>query len=120
MKLPVIPTSCTGCGACCLEQNSPPGFIVFLGPMADEYRQQGPFAQDAKLFDSLPPDALNSLQAYAERLITGGTLDGEPCIWLDLETKRCRHYEHRPTICRDALLLGDDGCMSWREEYPQD
>jgi Fe-S-cluster containining protein len=26
---------------------------------------------------------------------------GLPCCWLDLETKRCRWYEHRPTVCRD-------------------
>jgi Fe-S-cluster containining protein len=24
-----------------------------------------------------------------------------PCFWLELETKRCKHYKYRPEVCRD-------------------
>lgn len=40
-------------------------------------------------------------------------LDG-PCCWLDPITKRCLHYEHRPTICREFEMGGVD-CRGWRE-----
>lgn len=36
-----------------------------------------------------------------------------PCCWLDLETKKCKHYEHRPKICRDFQLGGSD-CVELR------
>jgi len=42
-----------------------------------------------------------------------------PCLWLDPVTRKCRHYEHRPSICRDALERGDEGCRLWRDQYAE-
>lgn len=40
-----------------------------------------------------------------------------PCLWFDLETKRCKHYEHRPETCRDAIHPGDDACRATRKHF---
>lgn len=41
---------------------------------------------------------------------------GSPCIWLDLETKKCMHYEHRPQMCRD-FEAGNPHCLRFREVF---
>ena len=74
--------------------------------------------EDYDRFLGLPPDALKSLQDYAARLNRG---EGHPnegvCIWLDVKTRQCKYYDHRPTICEFALVRGDDGCLGWRDTY---
>jgi Fe-S-cluster containining protein len=46
----------------------------------------------------------------------GWPADGTPCIWLDLETKQCKHYQYRPPdICDEGLALGDEACLHWRK-----
>lgn len=40
-----------------------------------------------------------------------------PCLWLDLETMKCKHYEHRPQICRDVPKTGDEVCLSTRKAF---
>jgi len=39
---------------------------------------------------------------------------GLPCVWLDVETRRCRHYEHRPVLCQE-YQPGSDDCLELRE-----
>ena len=41
-----------------------------------------------------------------------------PCIWFDLQTRQCRHYEHRPRICRD-FERGTPECHGWRDVYEE-
>jgi Fe-S-cluster containining protein len=66
----------------------------------------------------LPENLKAELRAAVERFQRDGwPADGTPCIWYDPETKRCRHYEHRPTLCRDALQPGDRDCLRCRREY---
>lgn len=116
-SLPVIDT-CDGCGACCMQQSSPPGYLMILAqPDADW--TDGPFAEDAERIKSIPPDAIAALSEYGDKLMAGAFNDiGDvPCCWLDLETRQCRWYEHRPSVCRDELERGDAGCVAWREEY---
>lgn len=115
--LPVI-ESCDGCGACCMQQSSPPGYLYILSA-PEHLAEYGPFAEDAERVRSLPPEAVALLNAHSERVLSGAYDDlGEtPCCWLDLETRRCRFYEHRPSICRDGVELGDEACRSWRDEY---
>lgn len=43
------------------------------------------------------------------------TVQDSPCCWFDLETKRCRHYEQRPKICRD-FVVGSDNCLTCRTQ----
>lgn len=83
--------TCDDCGACCLHMVRPPfyrlgdpawAWLVLTRPdLAEEI--------DADI-DAHPGD------------------DERPCLWLDLETRRCRHYELRPEICRDF----EPGCYA--------
>ncbi len=118
--LPIL-TSCTGCrGSCCREQGSPPGYLYLLGKTPAE-RANWPDAEDFERIDSLPREALRILNRYSARLMRGetATVDGKdpPCCWLNQQTGECRFYEHRPQICRDELLVGDEACHAWREQY---
>lgn len=97
--LPVI-ESCDGCGACCMEQCSPP----FIGPNDPE-------------LESLPPEVLASYRAGMKQRDVDGWPDAVPCFWFDQQTRKCSHYGHRPEICRDALERGDEGCLLWREQF---
>ena len=47
-----------------------------------------------------------------------GTLESfdGPCIWLDMETRLCKHHLHRPNVCRD-FETGCGECLQWRKEY---
>ena len=42
-------------------------------------------------------------------------VEGDGCTWLDRETKRCKHYEHRPMICEN-FEVGGLLCLEWRSE----
>lgn len=39
-----------------------------------------------------------------------------PCVWLDPQTMRCKHYEYRPGICRD-FEVGTRFCLDWRKTF---
>ena len=38
-----------------------------------------------------------------------------PCIWLDILTGTCRHYDLRPDVCRD-FEVGNDSCRAFRKD----
>jgi Fe-S-cluster containining protein len=42
-----------------------------------------------------------------------------PCLWLHVPSKRCRHYNHRPSICRNFPLGGEE-CRFLRREQGLD
>ena len=97
--LPVL--SCDDCGACCFTQCSPP--FVF-GP-----------GFDSPLSGAV---ALDYQEGMAKREADGWP-DDVPCFWLDLVSMRCRHYEHRPLVCRE-FDVGSEGCLAWRDEFNVD
>ena len=76
--------------------------------------QQGhpPFTSDER--DLLADDLLGPIDEYL------GSLEeddfGQPCIWLDAETKQCSHYHDRPQVCRD-FERGSPMCMQLRLRY---
>ena len=39
----------------------------------------------------------------------------ERCLWFDSATRKCRHYQWRPQVCRD-YELGGDACLATREK----
>lgn len=100
--LPVI-KNCDDCGACCTGQAALP--VSW-------------YTSTAVLLDgssSLPPELLAELEAMRIRFLADGfPPDDSACVWYDVETRRCRHYEHRPDICRDEVQPGDDSCRNWR------
>lgn len=97
--LPVV-TNCDDCGACCTEQEAlPVGW--YLGNLGDP--------------NSLPPELLAELKAMADEFMKTGWPNGTACVWYDAETKRCKHYEHRPDTCREENVVpGNDSCLRWR------
>lgn len=106
--LPVV--SCIGCGACCLEQHSPPGYVgVLSGVWTDP--------DDVARVNNLPPALRKELEDYAELIRRGEPHPNHGvCIWFDQETLGCKHHEHRPEICRD-FEIGSPACHRWRSEY---
>jgi uncharacterized protein len=101
--LPLV-KNCDGCGACCTEQAALP-VSWYAAP------------ESTRLGDpsTLPPDLLAELVKLRDRfLATQFPPDGSPCVWYDPATRRCRHYEHRPELCRDEVKPGDEACLRWR------
>lgn len=101
LQLPVV-TNCDNCGACCTEQAALPIHLV-----GKHFRMEP--------VNPLPPELEAELLVTVEGFLKDGfPPNGSPCIWYDSETRRCRHYEHRPTLCRDEVKPGDDACLRWR------
>jgi Fe-S-cluster containining protein len=92
---PPPPSTCDACGACCMQQVYPP------------------FTDDELAF---VPD---ELRVTFELLAAGESNEVRPCVWLDLETRQCRHYDHRPQICRD-FERGSASCGLARWRYRVD
>ena len=58
-------------------------------------------AEDDAWWDSLPEHLqveINAVEGYSQ-----------PCVWLDVETRRCKHYDLRPPTCR-TFVPGCDVC----------
>ena len=92
---------------------------MLLGAKPEELHEW-PHEDDIERVQTLPREALGYLMRYRARLVRGGTaVDGHdpPCCWLNQQTGKCRFYEHRPAICREELLVGDEGCLRWRKAY---
>ena len=57
--------------------------------------------------EDLPGDVLADYRKHMESLFSGeasdAAWDAQPCFWLDQVTTSCKHYEHRPKICRDYV-----------------
>ncbi len=103
-SLPTV-SDCDGCGVCCFHMGYP------------EYIRQSGNQPDEEHWTSLPDDLKEELIRYiaSYRKPPAGELDG-PCFWLDMETRRCRHHQHRPNVCRD-FQVGSKDCRAWRDHY---
>ena len=78
-----------------------------------------PFDEDGVEFPLLPEELQRELETvYAEIGDADGRLKvlSRPCCWLDLETKRCRHYKYRPVAC-SRFEPGCDTCLEDRAEF---
>lgn len=78
--------NCDGCGACCYGQ----GLLPSCGPL---------------LGGVVLPERL---QAELDVMVQKHDGDGHPCVWFNLETKRCKHYRYRPSVCRNFEVGGKD------------
>ncbi len=103
-KLPVI-NDCRNCGVCCLHM----GYPAFMEPVESSH--------DAQYWRALPDHLKQELLDYiaACEAPPAGQLDG-PCIWLDPDTRLCKHHEYRPRVCRD-FEIGSKECRDWRKHY---
>jgi Fe-S-cluster containining protein len=99
--LPLI-TNCDSCGACCTGQAALPVHLV-----GTHFRSEA--------VSPLPESLQAELRAAIETFQRDGwPADGTPCMWYDAEKKQCKHYEHRPVLCRDEVKVGDEACRRWR------
>lgn len=107
-----------GCGRCCMHVGTPPGmYAAYLSPKWDGvWMAESP---DYELFKAMPPELVQSLRDYYDA-VDAGSFDRSghdvPCLWYDAGTQRCRHYEHRPQACREAVIPGDEHCNEFRAE----
>lgn len=89
--LPIV--SCDNCGACCMRMGVPP------------------FSTDDDIeWDRLPPELQQEIIEFQQREDWASL----PCLWLDLETRRCRHYDLRPDVC-ERFVPGNPICLEDRE-----
>ncbi len=68
---------CRDCGICCSAFSLPPYDDNELVKASDELLQE--------------------IDAYAR---SPRYRDSDPCFWQDPDTRKCRHHEARPTLCR--------------------
>jgi len=111
-----------------MEMESPPNYIMLAHELEPRKGECGAklrdlHEEDRRRIKALPPEALEELKQELQRqmAVYGGVHwfpDGDPCIWLDMETRRCRFYEHRPVICSDDdnVVIGSESCLSWRRK----
>jgi Fe-S-cluster containining protein len=114
MVSPVI--DCSGCGACCSTQGTPPGYAAFF-PLSSEAGDWGLTPADNDHYRNAPQEAKDILRAYFDarhRDEVGDRYNESlPCLWYDEQTKGCRFYEHRPQVCRE-FEIGSHSCLGWR------
>ena len=100
--LPIVKNSaetspnCDGCGACCMAIGHPQFYRHSNDP----------------IWESLPDNLKRQINEHIDNLTEVDM--GEPCIWLDMETRQCKNYEYRPQMCRD-FELGNPHCLRMRE-----
>jgi uncharacterized protein len=112
IDLPII-ESCDGCGACCMHMGSPPAFGIFFPRAGHEITLGARDREDYQIIKAMPSTLRDELHAYYHSGVDRGA-ENLPCLWLDLDTKKCRHYEHRPTICRN-FEMSSEHCHGHRQ-----
>ncbi len=122
---------CDGCGVCCLHMGYP-AFMLPREEIGEDRIDQDPDCQALlqagwtrqELQDGyegeshwhrLPADLKQQWIDYVRKYRSNGDLDG-PCFWLDPVTRKCRHHEFRPRVCRD-FEIGSPACLQWRSHY---
>ncbi len=101
-ELPMVrDVSCDRCGACCMHMGYPP----FIGMFNYDLGEGDPE------WLALPKELASEARQGA--IDNRGDLE-LPCIWLDPLTRKCRHYDQRPEICR-SFEMGSPECMDARE-----
>ena len=112
-ELPIV-QSCDGCGACCFEQQSPPGYVMLLN--SDEAMASDECKEDAGRVRNLPAEAIRELRDYIKKVLSGEEAPDSVCLWLDRQSLLCRYHHLRPSICRE-FEVGSDECLDWRSQY---
>ena len=63
-----------------------------------------PFQPGEETVLNIPDEFLSPIR---ERIAADQHFDILPCVWLNSETRQCRHYELRPQACRDFPINSD-------------
>lgn len=119
VSLPVVSCTDPPCGACCTHADAPPGgYPVYAALPPSSWPAWAFDHPDLLLWQDVPEAARRELAARCGRMVGG---DGSvrqadrPCVWLDLDTRRCRWYDHRPELCR-RFEPGGVQCLKMRDE----
>ncbi len=103
---------CKDCGQCCMSQESPPMYVGYLPGAPFENED----CADARRVRNMPQALRDELTAYMKNVLTG-VKPPHPtypaCLWYDAASKRCKHHDLRPDICRD-FEVGDKYCQRYR------
>jgi Fe-S-cluster containining protein len=123
-SLPVL--NCDGCGACCMHMGYPPSYPAFfkrdetnrLLPLRERKRMG--FEETGVRWEEIPRGVRRHLGQYfldvdVKEVRENLSFAGKPCIWWDQHTRKCKHYEIRPSICRD-FEVGAEDCLRFRDE----
>jgi Fe-S-cluster containining protein len=105
-----------------MTMGTPPGYALFFPveptPAAVIRRLAGDGLVER--WRSVSGQAKQELADYYAALHAGRGVDRVRqelhCLWFDVPTRRCRHYEDRPPVCRE-FEVGGEGCLGWREEF---
>lgn len=93
--------TCDDCGKCCSGQ----AYLPLSGNMLDnDFRRE-----EGWPLVVLPAD----LQDELERGLDANPRFEGTCVWFDLASKRCLHYDLRPSTCRN-FEVGGEGCLRIR------
>ena len=115
--LVILDDPCRGCGACCEYMGAPPGYAPAYAPEGETPADWW-LTDDGRTLQAMPAEVRGTLDAYYRSVREGALEDREqqadPCLWYDPATRRCLHYEWRPTPCR-AFEAGGDDCKGVRE-----
>ena len=99
-----------------MQMRSPP-FVVYLkDKVKATFRptDDSDLAMEDYLYVATAPKVARRLIVDRLNAPLAEVPDGSPCVWLDLKTKRCRFYEHRPIACLD-FEVGEPACHGHRE-----
>jgi Fe-S-cluster containining protein len=110
------------CGACCQHVGTPPGYAIFFTqePVSAKLIRRLVGDDTMALWESMSDEARAELADYYAG-VRAGTIANRvwanlPCLWFDPVTRKCRHYEHRPPVCRE-FEVGGDSCLFLRERH---
>ena len=108
-----------GCGAGCRHMRFPP--FLLNRHFAELSGKSGwevyPPSEDDATWEAMPAGLRGELRAGWERIPDDD--EDRPCVWLQSDGT-CRHYEHRPKVCREAIEPGDDGCRTFLRRWGMD
>jgi Fe-S-cluster containining protein len=114
-SLPVVPIT-RGCGRCCMHMGSPP-FLY-------QYRDDGTLRFNESIPRGMPAELLEEIRQYTVDVFAGRRENRSevelPCFWLDQQTMLCRHYESRPSTCREHDCSENPDCLIDYSQRPQE
>jgi Fe-S-cluster containining protein len=99
---------------------TPPGYAIFfpVEPAPAELIRRLAGDDLVALWESMSDEARTELATYYAGVRAGSLVDRVRanlfCLWFDPVSRKCRHYEHRPPVCREFEVGGED-CLAWRQ-----
>ncbi len=95
---------CNNCGLCCMHMRTPP----FIGDADPHWIKLSKALKDEiRNWVMGPSPRYDFMVQFKEKI--------NPCIWLDLVSGKCKHYDLRPQVCRD-YKVGCQSCRTLRKE----